>query len=213
MNFYINIVCNWRALLIDTAEEMEMLNSESTRDRKDTARDLLLADMSSSDEGSDNEKVSSSKENNRIAAREELLADDSDKERANISDLDKKGRRELLADNSSDNEENEKIDKVDESNEKNNRTPKKSQRGRQEVLADKSSDDEVSERFESSSRTKKNKNEMRKTSPTADKSGCAKGREALLAGNSFSDVEEKTADNKLETSQCKDKKRTGGFTG
>ena len=152
---------------------MEVLNSESTRDRKDKARDLLLADMSSSDEGSDNEKASSGKGKNRIA-REELLADDSDKERANISGLDKKGS--------------------------------KSQRGRQELLADKSSEDEVSERFEGSSETKKNKNEMRSTSLTADKSACSKGREALLADDSSSDEDEKTADTKVETSQCEDKK-------
>ena len=216
--FFTNIhLITGRAFLTDTAEEMELLNSESTRHRKDKGRDALLADTSSNDEASGNEITSPGKEKNTITAREQLLADDSDKERANIPDRDKKGRRELLADDSSDNEEVEKISKVGESNSKesllgentsaegvknNSRTPKKklSQRGRQELLADKSSDDEVSERLEGSSGTKNNKNR-----PTAGKS-CAKGREALLADNSSSEEEEKTTDTKLEASQCKDNK-------
>ena len=215
--FFTNIhLITGRAFLTDTAEEMELLNSESTEHRKDKGRDALLADTSSNDEASGNEIISPSKEKNTITALEQLLADDSDKERVDIPDRDKKGRRELLADDSSDNEEVEKISKVGESNSKeslhgentsaegvqNNRTPKKklSQRGRQELLADKSSDDEVSERLEGSSGTKNNKNR-----PTAGKSR-AKGREALLADNSSSEEEEKTTDAKLETSQCKDNK-------
>ena len=216
------VIVTDRAFLTDTAEEMETLKSESTRDRKDKARDALLADMSSSNEGSGDEKASSSKEKNTITARDALLADDSDKEQANISDLNKKGRRELLADDSSDNENVEKSSQVGESNGreallgetlspegiKNNKAPNKklAPRGRQELLADRSSDDEVSERLEGSSRTKKNQKGKGRTSPNAEKSGRAKDREALLADNSSGDEEEKTADTKLEKSHCEDKK-------